>query len=552
MKASLIYVFADIRKEQNMPNGSSFIKKTKLCRDVLEYDKIAIYGAGKYAEMVLEVLHRKQIAVDFFVVSKKDKDSLNNIPVYALDECTGMLKRKDTILIIAANSVYEREIEASLKGFYIKGYLKISDYVRQYASVLEYQNKTLDEYKENILDWYTDMFDTQDDSGGKDLDIFVKKADDKKSIVFLIEFAEPRVLKLQKVLAAKGYRITAVISRRAYTHNGVLDEIRKNSVNAYEFQCAEEAMFYCIKSRPYMIHIFSAWDDCSLAYIFIHQKKLFSKVILERYDVLNGMYRRIGNHSDEECEKILLQERFCMEHADGICFRCFSKDFLEQDLNFCFWGKTLRFLDYYEKEYEHSDMDIVSKENELSLVYVGGIITEKEKPLFPGACFLELGKKCEMNKCHLHIYPVYWDEEKWQDYIELDRKSEYFHFHRPVEYKSLSQEISQYDYGIHPYRGNAMGSTNADFLKKYKFLYCGINKIFDYLSAGLPIIAPMPVKQIEEIEEKQMLLRWTLEEFDFDFLKKEKKRMKENVKKNRRYFMIENHIQELIDFYNMV
>lgn len=529
----------------------SSIKMTKFIRDISKAEKIAVYGAGVYAQNLLKILKKKNIKVAFLVVTNKNEDSLENIPIHTLEECVLRLQREDIITIIAVDKTKEREIQKNLDRCKIENYLRINDYFRKYAVVAQYQNSTKKDYLDSIVDWHADIFGLQEKILIDKLKGDIEVPKDPKRIAFVVEMVEPRILKLQKALVSNGFRVTTILKKNAYGYNGVSDELRKNSIETFEFQCVEEAMFYVLRSKSYIVHIFTAWDNCSLAYIFINQKEIFSKVVVERYDVMNGMYYRLWNCVDEEFERILMLERFCLEHADGVCFRSFALDFLKDKLNFKFLGKTLRFLDYYE---ENNDLfqeisDNLTDEEELTLCYAGGIVTERDNPNFPAACFLELGKKCEANKCHLHIYPVYWHEEKWKDYIELDRKSRYFHFHHPIEYVKLCQVISKYDFGIHPIRKNIFEKEKTGNLTYNAPLYASVNKFFDYISAGLPIIAAEPVELVKEFEAKEMLIRWTLEEYDYDELRQRKRKMKESVKKNRDSFMMKNQIKRLIDFY---
>ena len=52
--------------------------------------------------------------------------------------------------------------------------------------------------------------------------------------------------------------------------------------------------------------------------------------------------------------------------------------------------------------------------------------------------WIGLAKKCNENRCHLHVYPApsCWKnpkyKEKYSEYFELDRNYEYFHLHEPT------------------------------------------------------------------------------------------------------------------------
>ena len=45
-------------------------------------------------------------------------------------------------------------------------------------------------------------------------------------------------------------------------------------------------------------------------------------------------------------------------------------------------------------------------------------------------------------------------------------------------------------------------------------------KYFDYLDAGLPIIAGLPLKMVECLEKKGVLINWKNGQYDFEYLRK--------------------------------
>lgn len=104
-------------------------------------------------------------------------------------------------------------------------------------------------------------------------------------------------------------------------------------------------------------------------------------------------------------------------------------------------------------DYADQALTCVKKDDDLSICYAGGIITEEEAPGNPISCFLDLAAKCEEDKCHFHIYPSIW-EEKIGIYIQYEKQHEYFHIHKPVEHSKLYEELGQYDYGICPVKKN--------------------------------------------------------------------------------------------------
>lgn len=78
------------------------------------------------------------------------------------------------------------------------------------------------------------------------------------------------------------------------------------------------------------------------------------------------------------------------------------------------------------------------------------------------------------------------------------------------------------------------------------------NKYFDYMSAGIPMIGATPEKLISDFSKKGMILKWTIEEYDFEELRKRRKELRANVIENRGYWMIDNRISDLTDYYRKV
>ena len=133
--------------------------------------------------------------------------------------------------------------------------------------------------------------------------------------------------------------------------------------------------------------------------------------------------------------------------------------------------------------------------------------------------------------------------------MDKDRESKYFHFHKPVEYDKLPDELSHYDYGIVPVRDDVWENEESGYNTKYKYIYAATNKLFDYLDAGLPLIAGMPLKMAEYLEKKGVLLKWTNGQYDFDYLRAVKDDMQKQVEKIKEELNIKKQIGKLLAFY---
>jgi len=91
--------------------------------------------------------------------------------------------------------------------------------------------------------------------------------------------------------------------------------------------------------------------------------------------------------------------------------------------------------------------------------------------------FVDLFADMSRYGVHIHVYPTLFDE----GLARVLREFETIHYHRPKSPKVIIEEMTQYDVGIIPFnvqKGNK------------RFLDTSIaNKFYEYLAAGLPILA---------------------------------------------------------------
>ena len=317
-----------------------------------------------------------------------------------------------------------------------------------------------------------------------------------------------------------------------------MDMLRKISTDYYVYNQVEELFFLLLEKGKGKVHVFSSAWRIDIPYLLVKFQSIIGSVIFDEYDIANGFYTGF-----DECT--LQLERYCLENACGVCYREFSLEHLTDILQFDIKGKTIRFFDYCSKE----NIGTESITEELSLCYAGGMITEEEYSDCPFAFSMELIEMFEKNQCHLHVYPSNWEENKFRTYVDKDRESKYFHFHKPVEYDKLPDELSHYDYGIVPVRDDVWENEESGYNTKYKYIYAATNKLFDYLDAGLPLIAGMPLKMAEYLEKKGVLLKWTNGQYDFDYLRAVKDDMQKQVEKIKEELNIKKQIGKLLAFY---
>jgi len=245
-------------------------------------------------------------------------------------------------------------------------------------------------------------------------------------------------------------------------------------------------------------------------------------------------------------KKTLRNEKYCIENADGICNRGYEYEFLiEKDWDIK--GKWIQFHDYCCKElnYQHNE-----DKEELSICYVGGIFSLKKYQDSSYAGLIDFAKMCRINKCHIHVYPSYWDKDEYSEYILEEANNPYFHIHATVPFNEMLGEISKYDYGFFPVKSDFLEKKYIGYYSREKAIYGTANKFFDYLDAGLPFVSPQPVKLMEYFKQFGVVKQWTIEEIDFDYLRKNKIELKDKVKKAHEELMLSKNVHNLIGVYD--
>ena len=136
-------------------------------------------------------------------------------------------------------------------------------------------------------------------------------------------------------------------------------------------------------------------------------------------------------------------------------------------------GPSLVFFNYA------SEADLPSKflpklsdqDGNVHIVYEGGIGGNTHRDF--SSLFVDLAKE----GIHIHIYPTFYNQEISQ-YFSSHKTIHYYH---PLSPKQIMEEMTQYDFGIIPFN---LEKGNKQFLDSTI-----ANKLFEYLAAGLPVIA---------------------------------------------------------------
>jgi glycosyltransferase involved in cell wall biosynthesis len=116
---------------------------------------------------------------------------------------------------------------------------------------------------------------------------------------------------------------------------------------------------------------------------------------------------------------------------------------------------------------------ISQEDGEIHIVYQGGLGNARIHHRY----FLPLFREIASKGIHVHIYPSFPNPE----YEQEAKQSTYLHYHGPVSPNQIVQEMTQYDYGIVPF---VVTEENERHLQSAM-----PNKLFEYLAAGLSVIA---------------------------------------------------------------
>lgn len=519
------------------------VLKEKLYR----YDKIAIYGCGAVAEKTHQAILECGKQTEFCIITKKaDMQNLflNKIPVYDFEDKAEYINKNDVLVLIGVSGRYEKEILETVQKFQIRHYLCILDFERVHVYD-RYEKMSEQEWLNEIAEWCENHDHCTDKQKALTMlkdDINGKRCEHK--IVFAIGALTPRSLKIAEALQEQGYEIRLIASPLAAMQEFCIPALQKMHLACIRCTSVVEFVYRIIAERAQIVHLFTTLGNSKIDRIVITIKKLFPLVVYDEYDIYNLCYTGISG-------ELLDNERFCLEHADAICNRGFEMNCLIQN-GYRIEGKFIQFSDYCSNE---QVCTTEPESSELSVCYCGNVLSAAESMEWMQN-FSDLAAMCAAHQCHFHLYPHLWNEKRLSAYIEMDQENDYFHLHRPIPFEQLKYELSKHDYGVYPMKrihleqGMIYNQALDARYGEEVIRYAHTNKYFDYLDAGLPVIAANPVQLVQLLKKKGVVLDWTIEEYDFDEMRRRRKELKKWVQKIHHELQMRQHTGELLDFYN--
>lgn len=533
-----------------------------------EYTELLIYGTGKYAMEIYPKLNEMELSagIEGFVVTAVKEQRLffgqKVRPVEAIQE-----SKKKRCLLIAVNRTLENEIIDIIEKRKLGDYILLSDYVRDdgYCMLEEqYRGQDFSKYIEYMAESYeyqhvdemlcksrTEIIDQIERETGN------RKKDEKQIVVIAAE-RQARCRYIFRAMIERGYRVT-VLSSSAEWPDWLRDSIDQEGVEVTHCLTTEELLYQALLYDPLVYYVLPPWSDASIAAIMIQHKERFGKIALEIYDVMNGCYN--------VDEKRLGIERYALENADGIVWRYFAKEYLEKEFGFQYLGQSIQFIDCCAGE----DLPGGSGDDSglLKLCIVVGntaglasrngndykkwrddyIRRVTAREIMQGIT--------DRTDVLVHAYIGTATEEEKDILREVENDYRNFKVYYNIPHKELKKRLLDYDYGIQNTAGKYL-MTDDQYRKegclylRGTYMLSMAQKFFDYIDAGLAVIANTQTRLCEYLEQYGVLIRMDTDQLDIDYLKKHRKQFRENAETARVKLGIENHIDRLLRFFQQL
>ncbi len=529
-----------------------------LYKELYKYSSILIYGTGHYANIVYELLKKvglKNKIISFIVTSLNEVKAIEGISVKAVDELI-LYNAQEYVVLVSVSRLYEEEILQKLKDYSLIHVVKLTDYIIQDDRINNLLKQESDkQFVEIVIRNYVwshlNSINTLKNEE-KELEYKIalrnRKESDKNTIVYISGNLSSRSEKIINALLRKNYNI--IVLEYGHYDKLIINEIRAHNIEYFRCSNVIEVFYSAMTYKPQIYYCEPVWGECGVVENMIRHRNLFGKIVFSPFDILNDGYVRVS-------EQQKLTERFCLENADGIVWRWFSKEFLEEKKGFIYKGKSIQFLDYCKGFHFDSGNQIDDK---LRLCFVQGAIYElldeskkKNDRKYAEMARIDtiLSKLGKRQDCIFHMFVGGCSNSDREKLKLLENTYSNFKVFYGTKYSELIMKISQYDYGCFFYTDG----EDVPELESVDDIYYGSNynnsiqsRYFDYLDARLPIVATKSKKICDYLDELGVLVKMDIFNIDIEYLKKNKMRYKQNVERAREKMLIDNHIQKLIDF----
>lgn len=531
--------------------------KNELCREINRYSKILIYGAGNFANKAYELLKETGLSgkiSSFIVTELKEHRNINGIPIRSVNQLE-LLYEDDSAVLVAVSKAYEDEIVQLLQKYNNIYIIKYTDYIIRNEEFYELlKDQTDHQFAESVLGEYVwnrvgSLYEF-DKEVSKCIAQRNKSNIDRNTIVYISGDLKPRSEKIIDALVKKKYHV--IVLEYGFYNKLVITEVMSSNIEFFHCRDIVEIYYRALQYQPLVYYYEPEWGGCIGSDIMIKHKELFGKIVFATYDVMNDGFVQIS-------EKDKLEERYCLENADGIVWRWFSKEFLEEKKGFVFKGKSIQFVDYckgFEIETNHELDDKVK----ICFVqsWMNGMldkITYTNDSVYtePARIDTILSTLGNRSDCLFHIFIGRCDDADRKKLEELEKRYVNFKTFYGMKYNELILKISEYDYGCFLMTEGIEIPEQKSFDNMYwgsAYTNSVTNRFSDYLDATLPIISTTLKKQCDYLDKYGVVIKMNISNIDIDYLKKNRKLYRKRAEKAKAELLIDNHILTLIDWFN--
>jgi hypothetical protein len=367
-----------------------------------------------------------------------------------------------------------------------------------------------------------------------------------KIIIYAGEFLPPRIARLAKWCKKfDGFTTIILCHKHGYVQKFSNKEIDHTILFRNKWHLKR-----LIRRLPaaYVLHGFAPKSKYPYIALEVSKKYHASTPVVTDYQDVLSIYYGIDPSQNWQ-KKELPYENLCFRFSDGIVAHS-----LEPFEGMRLWKikdkKKRIFLPLYADNDSFCSKVKPFSMDDVHLVYAGGVMGSHRDKIHYGATqFFWLIDYLTRQKIHFHIYPS--PSGLKADTVEYEQaalSNPYFHFHAPVGQQELATELSNYHYGIMPFF--RVNSGQSDLKHKYATTL----KLFNYLEAGLPILAGADV-----IYQSWLVKRYNLgivipKKEDFADLRSliyatPYQDQVNNILKNREQLSLKKHIPRLLEFY---
>lgn len=297
-------------------------------------------------------------------------------------------------------------------------------------------------------------------------------------VVLICEIPRARERRLAEAIRISGMR--AVLLHRG-DPDFVLTEYFEE---VHRFSTCWQAVSIAARYTPIAYHVCTIWRYDTAAALIIAR---LGKVIVDCYDTLAGVVTLDFMDQWKILQPHFELERFCLEHADGICARNLYAQYAKRSYRVT--APTLYYPEYCSTDSPVSQVEKLNvKDGEPHVVYGGTIWPERTYGLTEGA-WLWFADLAEQVGVHFHLYPVNNDEETnfddvFADYLEKDQSSQFFHLHKPVYSNAWLNELARYDYGV-SFHYNHLRKVPSNLFTRFGSHAAYSNKSTEYMELGI-------------------------------------------------------------------